>query len=128
MSSRFVIGASAASSGGKRTLSRFVSFSSRPPIDQSPSFGMSARAASSSAVALVGLPEAAADLADLADAGDLAEAATGLPDAAAGLPGAPPPFDVVGERGVRAGATAARFREGFRFGSSATGLSASADA
>src|SRR5258705_6944440 len=105
MSSGFVIGGSAASSGGKRTLSRFVSFSSRPPMDQRPSFGMSASAASSSAVALVGLPDAAADLpdaaadlpdaaADLRDAAVLADAAAGFADAAADLPDAGPPFDV----------------------------------
>ena len=52
MSSRFVTGGSFDPSiGGKRTLSRFVSLSSRPPTDQSPSFGIPARASSSSDVA-----------------------------------------------------------------------------
>src|SRR6266566_1330985 len=99
MSSRFVIGGSPGSSGGKRTLSRFVSLSWRPPIDQRPSFGMSASAASSSAVALVGFP----------DAGDLLDAGADLADGAAGLADARSPLDVVGGRGARAGAAAAFF-------------------
>src|SRR5438876_1179603 len=99
MSSRFVIGGPPGSSGGKRTLSRFVSLSWRPPIDQRPSFGMSASAASSSAVALVGFPDAA----DLLDAGaDLADGAAGLADARS-------PLVVVGGRGARIGAAAAFF-------------------
>src|SRR6266550_4718080 len=99
MSSRFVIGGSPGSSGGKRTLSRFVSLSWRPPVDQRPSFGMSASAASSSAVALVGFP----------DAGDLLDAGADLADGAAGLADARSPLDVVGGRGARAGAAAAFF-------------------
>src|SRR5467141_3018896 len=100
MSSRFVIGGSPAASGGKRTLSRFVSLSWRPPIDQRPSFGMSASAASSSAVALVGFPDAGVDL---------REAGVDLRDGAADLADARSPLDVVGGRGARAGAAAGFF-------------------